>query len=219
MTPAVLDQILETRAAQTWTALPGIVRSYNTSTQLAVVQPAVQDFSVDADGERTDRSLPEIPDVPVAWVGGAGQFFHPGLEAGDEVLIVISSLDPSIWHRTGSVSKAADLGRNVPAHAFAIPCVYSRGNGPADTGFRIAKGTVTGHLEADTAEVTNKLEAGQAEIGGSSDAAALASVLDALLTAIAASTPPPATEPGLLAVKTAMAAYVTSASSVLKVGS
>jgi hypothetical protein len=117
--PSVLAQILETRAAQTWTALPGIVRSYDAATQLASVQPAVQDFETGEDGERTDKTLPVIPDVPVAWPGGSG-------------------LDPSVWHRTGSVSKAADLGRHVPAHAFAVPCVYSRGNGPGATpGMRI----------------------------------------------------------------------------------
>jgi hypothetical protein len=136
--PSVLAQILETRAAQTWTALPGIVRSYDAATQLASVQPAVQDFETGEDGERTDKTLPVIPDVPVAWPGGSGQYFHPGLTAGDEVLLVFSSLDPSVWHRTGSVSKAADLGRHVPAHAFAVPCVYSRGNGPGATpGMRI----------------------------------------------------------------------------------
>jgi hypothetical protein len=208
--PSVLAQILETRAAQTWTALPGIVSSYDAATQLASVQPAVQDFETDEDGERTDRSLPVLPDVPVAWPGGSGQYFHPGLTAGDEVLIVFSSLDPSVWHRTGSVSKAADVGRHSPAHAFAVPCVYSRGNGPGDTGLRVAKAVVTG-----------KLEAGNAEIGGTADAAALASKLDLLISTIKAWTP--VVNDGGAALKVAVtAAFPTTASTgsaVLKVGS
>jgi hypothetical protein len=142
MDPEALAQVLDNYAGQVWTALPGIVRSYSASTQLAQVQPAVQHAQEDADGERTDTTLPVIPDVPVCWMGGSGQYFHPGLDAGDEVLLVFSSLDPSVWQRTGSVSKAADLRRNHVAHAFAIPCVHSRGRALDDTGLVVDKAHV-----------------------------------------------------------------------------
>jgi hypothetical protein len=142
MDPEALAQVLDNYAGQVWTALPGIVRSYSASTQLAQVQPAVQHAQEDADGERTDRTLPVIPDVPVCWMGGSGQYFHPGLDAGDEVLLVFSSLDPSVWQRTGSVTKAADLRRNHVAHAFAIPCVHSRGRALDDTGLVVDKAHV-----------------------------------------------------------------------------
>jgi hypothetical protein len=142
MDPEALAQVLENYAGQMWTALPGIVRSYSASTQLASVQPAVQHAQEDAEGERTDTTLPVIPDVPVCWMGGSGQYFHPGLDAGDEVLLVFSSLDHSVWQRTGSVSKAADVRRNHPAHAFAIPCVHSRGRALDDTGLVVDKAHV-----------------------------------------------------------------------------
>jgi hypothetical protein len=61
---------------------------------------------------------------------------------------------------------------------------------------------------------------GVLSIGGSSDAAALASVVDALVTAIKTATPggPGVGETGLAAIQSALLDYTTSASAKLKVG-
>jgi hypothetical protein len=160
-----LEHVNENRVAQIWTALPGIVRSYDAAAQTASVQPAVQDFQESEDGERTDRSCPLVTDVPVCWTGGSGQYWHPGLAAGDEVLLVFSTLDPSGWHRSGSVSKAADLRRHHISHAFAIPGATSRGRAlPATPGAKIQR----------------------LEVGGTADAVVLAATLRAELTLIKA---------------------------------
>ena len=65
--------------------------------------------------------------------------------------------------------------------------------------------------------------AGVLSVSGSSDAAALASVVDAMIKAIKSSTPatpsgPDAGEPGFIALKTALADILTSASTKLKLG-
>lgn len=156
---------MESRQAQVWTSVPGIVQSYNAAAQTASVQVAVQDHRQDADGNRTDTTLPVLPDCPVVWPRGNGQHWHPGLAAGDEVLLVISTLDPATWHRTGSVSKAADVRRNHPAHAFAVPGVGSRG--------RALGATLGGKIQ-------------RLEVGGTADAAVLASTLHTQLVAIKA---------------------------------
>jgi hypothetical protein len=153
-----LERVIENRQAQVWTALPGIVRSYDASANTASVQPAVQDFSVDEDGARVDRTCPVVPDVRVCWPGGAGQHWHSGLIAGDEVLLVFCTLDPSGWQRTGDVSKAADLRRNHISHAIAVPLTLT----PSTQGAKVQR----------------------LEVGGTSDAAVLAATLRAQLALI-----------------------------------
>lgn len=81
-------------------------------------------------------------------------------------------------------------------------------------------GTIVGSNNGGTLTLA---PSGVLSVGGSADAAALASVVDAILAAIAACTPavavgPDAGEPGLIAIKAALAAYLTSASAKLKVG-
>jgi hypothetical protein len=145
----VLELVLENRMAQVWTALPGIVQSYDATTQTASVRPAVQDPKEDGDGLRVDTSLPVITDCPVAWPRGAGQYWHPGLAAGDEVVIVFTTLDPAVWYRTGSLSKAADVRRHHPSHAFVLPGVGSRGRPlPATPGAKIQRMEVGGTADA-----------------------------------------------------------------------
>jgi hypothetical protein len=81
-------------------------------------------------------------------------------------------------------------------------------------------GTISAQNGGGTVELS---PAGVLSVGGSTDAAALASVLDAVLSAISSAVPAPvsgpdAGEPGLLAIQLALAAYLTSASTKLKVG-
>lgn len=225
----VLTHVLTNGLGQVWTALPGIVRAYDADTQLARVQPAVLDHDETEAGERTDTQLPEIPDVPVCWPRGSSQYLHLGLAAGDEVLLVFATLDPSGWHRTGSTAKAADVRRHHPSHAFAIPGLGSRGRALPDTGLVVSKVTVNETLEVtQSAEIGTTLDVGtSAEIGGNTDAAALASMLDKLITVLKTAGVGAATNvPGVLltafpaiAGSTAPAAATSTGSLVLKVGS
>lgn len=133
--PSILRGVQDKLQARLHTALPGIVKTYNSATQRADVLPAVQ-----VDGV----TLPLLPDVPVAWPGGAAGFLHVPLAAGDTVMLLFSEEDFSQWHVTGSVSAPAVLQRHG-LHAIAIP------------GLRSAKapfGATEGHVTlAGTSEV------------------------------------------------------------------
>lgn len=195
----ILQAAMDARLSSAHVALPGKVLSYDSTKQTADVEVGVNRLvPTNVEGEFRSEKIPPVYAVPVCWPRGNGQHFAPGLAAGDGVLLVICDIDPSTWARTGGVSDPADLRRMDLSHAVCIP-----GFAPA------------GSALPPTAKDLKCLDA---EIGGSSDAAALSSVVDAMLAALASSTPS-GTETGYAALRTAMASYLTSASAVLKLGS
>jgi len=185
---------LDARLSGMHFCLPGKVVSYDSAAGTAKVRVGInRPVPTDVEGEFVTESIPTVPDVPVIWPGSSGGHLATGLSAGDSVLLLVSDLDPSTWVRTGEVSDPADLRKCSLAHALCLP--WAKGYQPTDP----------------------DLVARTAAIGGNSNAAALSSVVDAILGAISACTPS-GTETGLAAVKAALAAYTTSASVKLKLG-
>lgn len=124
------------------TSLPGIVKAYDTATQTATVQLAVQ---------LSGRNVPPLADVPVAWPGGAQGFLHVPLSAGDTVLVVFCESDFSKWFDTGSVSAPAVLARHG-LHAVALPGLRRPATAQAATAGHVTLGAAAAvHLGSDTA--------------------------------------------------------------------
>lgn len=206
--PEAIRAAIDSRLAQAHVALPGIVVSYDASAQTADVRPGVRrPLPTDEDGAYVTEDLPVIPAVPVCWPRGNGQHFAPGLAPGDGVLIVVCDIDYTTWHRTGSVSDPADLRRHALAHAVCVP-----GFAPAS---------------AALAPSARDLKAADAEIGGSTDAAGLASMLDKLIAVLKTSGVGGSTNvPGVLATafpslagSTTPTPATSTGSAVLKLGS
>lgn len=107
----ILRGVQDQLAARIHTSLPAIVKAYDSSTQTATVQLAVQ---------LRGQNVPPLADVPVAFPGGAAGFVHVPLAAGDTVLVVFTEEDFSAWLGSGSVSAPAVLARHG-LHAVAIP--------------------------------------------------------------------------------------------------
>lgn len=173
----------------------GKVTSYNAAERTANVKVGwKRAVPTDVEGEFRTEEIPELPALPVIHFGGAQGHLRIPLSAGDTVLILVCDTDQSTWLRTGETSDPGDLRRFHLSHACCIP--WAKAVGPSARDLKVAS----------------------AEVGGSTDAAALASVVDAILSAVATCTPGPQ-EPGLSAIKTALAAYTASGSAVLKLGS
>lgn len=168
----ILRGVQDSLAARIHTSLPAIVRSYDSATQTAEVQLAVQ---------LRGNDVPPLADVPVAWPGGAAGFVHVPLAAGDTVLVVFTEEDHSGWWSTGSVSAPRVLARHG-LHAVAIP-----GLRPATAPLAVTGGHVTVaaagavHLGSDSASDAVALEPGLASV--------LGDFIDATKTVIAASLP------------------------------
>ena len=71
-----------------WTALPGIVQSFDASAVTAVVQPAIKAMVTRPDGEKQAAKLPLLLDCPVVFPRGGGCTLTFPVKAGDECLVV-----------------------------------------------------------------------------------------------------------------------------------
>jgi hypothetical protein len=154
----VVRAAIDTRLAAVHVSIPATVVSYDSTRKTATVRPAVKRLVPTAtEGVDTLEALPDIPDVRIAWPAGGGSSLVLDLDAGDPVELIISDTDPAGYRSTGEVSPPADARRHSLAHAWAIP-----------GGGSFAASLPTGPCLT---------------LGGSSDAAALASRVAALETA------------------------------------
>lgn len=104
-----------------WSALPGIVQSYNASEQTADIQPAVMNGYTDEGGERATETLPVIPRVPVVFPGAGSYSITWPLAKGDTVLLVFSSRSIDTYLSQGGVVDPRDDRRHSLSDAVAIP--------------------------------------------------------------------------------------------------
>lgn len=111
--------------AAVWTALPGIIESYNPTTQTASVQPAVQGVVTSPDGTTAAMSLPLLTDVPVQFPGGGGFSLTFPITKGDECLVVFASRGIDAWHALGGVQQPTAGRKHALSDAFAIVGIRS----------------------------------------------------------------------------------------------
>lgn len=123
-----LRLILRHRDSRLWTALPGVVRTYDANTQRADVKPAVVGFLQLTEGEE-EEELPVIPNVPVVLPSGGGFFCSFPLQAGDPVVLIFACRDIGPWKAgEGGVANAQDNRMHDLTDAFAVPGGRAKGN-------------------------------------------------------------------------------------------
>jgi len=118
-------------AAQMWTALPGIVVSFDPSKCTAVVQPAIGGVQIGADGEASPTVLPVLTDVPVVFPRGGGCSLTFPVKEGDEALIIFSCRPIDAWFQSGGVQRPASARMHDLSDAFALVGATSKPNVPA----------------------------------------------------------------------------------------
>ena len=110
---------------QTWTALPGIVQSFNPAKCTAVVQPAIEGTTRDGSGVLAQVSLPVLTDVPVIFPGAGGVTLTLPLAEGDEVELRFQSRCIDQWFSAGGVQRAGSNRKHDLSDAVAYPGLRS----------------------------------------------------------------------------------------------
>jgi hypothetical protein len=108
----VLTELAEAREIELYTAFPGKVKTFNSSTEMAVIEPLV----------RKPGNI-EIP-VVIAKVLFLRSYWH--LNVGEKGLLVFSQFDFSQWWRTDAVGEAPLIGTHDIAYAIFIPGLSSK---------------------------------------------------------------------------------------------
>ena len=121
-----LRTAMDGHQAQQWTALPGIVQSFNAAAATVTVQPAIQGQVRLQDGTWKNVNLPLLPDVPVVFPHGGGVTLTFAIAAGDEVLVVFASRCIDGWWQDGGVQPPLDKRMHDMSDGFAIPGPFSQ---------------------------------------------------------------------------------------------
>lgn len=155
MLRAAFDGLL----AGLWTALPGIVQSFDASKMTVVIQPAIRGRVRNPAGEWVSVNLPLLQDVPVVFPSGGGFTLTFPISAGDEALVIFADRCIDAWWQQGDVQPPIDLRIHDLSDGFAIvgprsqPRVVPNVN-TAAAQFRSDDGTVFVEVSDDQVHVS-----------------------------------------------------------------
>lgn len=106
--------------AELWTALPGIIESYDADRQTCTVQPAIRGKVERPGGAVASTPLPLLVDVPVIFPSGGGMTFTFPVRQGDDCLVVFASRCIDAWWQSGGVQEALAARMHDLSDGFAI---------------------------------------------------------------------------------------------------
>lgn len=126
-----LRTFVEGQQSTMWTALPGIIVSFNATAVTATVQPAIKGIQQTPDLQSKYVNMPVCPDVPVIFPHGGGYSLTFPVAAGDECLLVFSSRNIDNWWAQGGVQQPFDRRQHDLSDAFAILGPFSQAHRPS----------------------------------------------------------------------------------------
>lgn len=111
---------LDGKQAEMWTALPGIVESFDPDAMTVCVQPSIKGQVQDEGGNASSVDLPLLTDVPVVFpCGGGFTLTHP-IKPGDECLVIFASRCIDGWWQSGGVGGTPDERMHDLSDGIAI---------------------------------------------------------------------------------------------------
>jgi len=108
------------KQANIWTALPGIIQTYDALKMTCTVQPAIQAVLFDANGIPKNTTLPLLVDCPIQFPSGGNCTITFPINPGDECLIVFSSRCIDAWWQSSGVQPQAELRLHDLSDGFVI---------------------------------------------------------------------------------------------------
>lgn len=121
-----LRAAMDGRLAEVWTALPGIVQSFDPQAMTVAVQPSVKGVLTASDGTTRTVPLPLLVDVPVVFPSGGGFTLTFPVREGDECLAVLASRCIDAWWQSGGVQEPLEPRMHNLSDAFAFVGPFSQ---------------------------------------------------------------------------------------------
>lgn len=118
--------ILDGFQGRLWTALPGIVQSFDAQRMVCNVQPSIKSSVLGPDGSVTPVNMPMLLDCPVVFPGGGGCTLTFPISVGDECLMIFSSRCIDSWWLLGGVQGQAEFRMHNLSDGFALVGVRSQ---------------------------------------------------------------------------------------------
>lgn len=112
--------------ADVWTALPGIIQSFDPVAMTCTVQPAIQMRARGPDGSATSVALPLLVDCPVQFPAGGNCTLTFPVAPGDECLVVFASRCIDGWWQSSGVQAQAEPRMHDLSDGFVLLGTRSR---------------------------------------------------------------------------------------------
>lgn len=146
---------LDAKQADLWTAMPGIVQSFDPAKMTCSVQVAVQAMVQDKTGKVTPTSISVLTDCPVQFPGGGGFTATFPIAQNDECLVVFASRCIDAWWQQGGTQPPAEYRMHDLSDGFVVPGVRSQP--------RVLSGVSTNSAQLRTDDGTAYIELGPAK--------------------------------------------------------
>jgi phage baseplate assembly protein gpV len=95
--------------SELWTALPGIVQSFDSQKKTCTVQPAIRARVQNFKGVYSWVNLPLLVDCPVNFPSGGGFTLTFPIQKGDECLVIFANRCVDSWWQSGGIQNQAEL--------------------------------------------------------------------------------------------------------------
>jgi Phage protein Gp138 N-terminal domain len=147
-----LRVFMDGRQADIWTAIPGIIVSFNAIAITAVVQPVIQELYTGADLTQKFINLPQLLDVPIVFPRGGVYTLTFPIQPNDECLVVFSSRCIDNWWAQGGIQNQYEKRMHDLSDGFAFVGPFSQQTkiqniSTTTTQFRTNDGTIFVELD------------------------------------------------------------------------
>lgn len=115
----VYDAVVTKTMASINCCLPGIITSFDGTTQTASIKPAIT-RKVKTGGITIDKEYPILVDVPVLFLGGGMYSLTFPVVEGDECIVLFSDVCIDAWFQSGSVQNQSMTRSHSLSDGFAI---------------------------------------------------------------------------------------------------
>lgn len=122
----VITRALDLRLARTYVMRVGRIEKFYADTQLADVKPLLMNEYTDKTGERKAVSVPVLPNVPVAFLGGANGLDTYPVAKGDECMLLFADRSLDRWIEYGDEQDPGRTPHHDVTDAIAIVGVRSK---------------------------------------------------------------------------------------------
>lgn len=122
-----------------WTAMPGILQSFDATKMSCVVQPSIQAQLRSPEGKWNNVTMTLCLDCPVVFPGGGGYGMTFPLAEGDEGLLVFASRCIDSWWQSGGVQGQAEFRMHDLSDGFFVPGAFSNPRVPENVSTTTAR--------------------------------------------------------------------------------
>jgi hypothetical protein len=107
-------------------AIPGIIDSFDATTQTVTVQPAIREKIQNEDGSQEWVNLPLLVDVPIVLPRAGNFVLTMPITKGDECLVMFADLCIDAWFSNGGIQNQIEKRRHDLSDSFAILGCWSQ---------------------------------------------------------------------------------------------